>query len=203
MKLLLFYGMAGAGKTSIINLITKKLKSTYHKKPGFILSDEGEVDLKHGNFPLKELPKGCLPCQTPIHLGKMLVDLYTNQGVDIIIIEPSGMTLPNTFDSAFEYAEKEVGEKFTFSPFLNIVDPSNFEFYSENFKILIEDGIRCADYIVFNKIDKASAKELNSSKKIIINCKNNANILYSSCKTRDGLNNIENILDEGILGKRS
>jgi|TARA_B100000959_G_C14868099_1_gene577171 G3E family GTPase len=203
MKLLLFYGMAGAGKTSLINLITEKIISTYHKKPGFILSDEGEVKLKYDNFPLKELPKGCLPCQTPIHLGKMLVDLYTTQGVDIVIIEPSGMTLPNMFDSAFEYAEKEVGEKFTFSPFLNIVDPINFEFYSENFKILIEEGIRCADYIILNKIDKASAKELKSSKEIIINCKNNANILNSSCKTNDGLNNLENILNKSIFGKRS
>ena len=68
MKIALLYGIFGAGKTSMIRYLAEHLEKKYQKKVGLIIYEEGKVKIEDDRFPLKILPKGCLPCsQHPKH----------------------------------------------------------------------------------------------------------------------------------------
>lgn len=201
MKIALLYGIFGAGKTSMIRYLAEHLEKKYQKKVGLIIYEEGEVKIEDERFPLKILPKGCLPCETAVYFGQILVDLYTEEEPDIVMIEPSGTTLPRIILSAITYAGDDAGEKFDFSPTLNVVDPVTLKIFWKTLKGVVENGIRESDYVVINKIDTALEGDIGKAERIIREVEPKARVLHTSSVTCERLKEVSKILVKQVSEK--
>jgi G3E family GTPase len=196
MKVALVYGISGSGKTSIIQHIADRLSNKYKKKVGLIIYDEGEVQIEDGRFPLKILPKGCLPCETATYFGQILSELYINDRPDVMIIEPSGTTLPRTIVPAITYAEKDLGEKFTFCPALNVIDPRTLSIFFKTLRGIVKNGVTDSDYVIINKVDTAPKDSVSQVEVIIKEIQPEVKIIHASSSTDKGMDELSKIVAE-------
>lgn len=195
MRLSLITGLFGSGKTSIINYLVKMIAREYNKKTALIINEEGEVK-PDGNVPLKFLPRGCIPCETATYFAQLLTDLYRKESPDIVIVEPSGTTMPWAILSASEYSQEEAGFKFEYSPVINVLDPTRLRVFSSTMGSIVENGIKSSGCVVINKTDLALKEDIKKAEEIVKKIKPGVPILYTSAKTNAGLDELGRVLVE-------
>lgn len=164
MRLLLFTGFLGSGKTTLILSVARRAA-----KDGWrlcvIVNEIGEVGidgevLRIGDLEVKEITAGCICCQIGVDLVRTLHELEEQFQPDLVIIEASGIATPEgVLDVLKQYPAKTV----TRIEIVTVVDPTRFEALHAVITPLIEAQILGADRVVITREDDATTTELKQT----------------------------------------
>lgn len=165
MKLIIFGGFLGSGKTSLIlslaHFIIEKTRAS--DKPGLVIIEneigETGIDdkvLKTGGFSVKELFSGCICCQLTADLATTLNDIAENINPEWVIIESTGLAYPGKIlDVIIKYG-KAVESIRT----VVVVDTERWDELTTVTPVLIEKQIVDGETVLINKIDLATEDEI-------------------------------------------
>jgi len=164
MRLLLFAGFLGSGKTTLILALAKNA-ALEHLRVCVLVNEVGEVGidgevLRLGDMEVVEITGGCICCQIGVDLVRALRDLEEGFEPDLVVIEASGIATPEgVLDTIRRYPPRTLTSAYT----VTVVDPVRFEALHEVLTPLIEAQIVGADYIVITKADEAAAGEVDAA----------------------------------------
>jgi Ni2+-binding GTPase involved in maturation of urease and hydrogenase len=162
MRLLLFAGFLGSGKTTLILALANQA-ALRDARVCVIVNEVGEVGidgevLRMGDLQVKEITAGCICCQIGVDLIRTLRELEELFLPDLVIIEASGIATPaGVLDALERYPVETVTSVET----VTVVDPVRFEALYEVLTPLIESQIAGADTVVLTKSDLATPEEMD------------------------------------------
>jgi G3E family GTPase len=161
MRLLLFAGFLGSGKTTLILSIAKQAAHA-RARVCVLVNEVGEVGidgevLRLGDMEVMEITGGCICCQIGVDLVRALRDLEQEFRPDLVIVEATGIATPEgVLDSIRRYPPATLETLAT----VTVADPTRFEALQEVLTPLIEGQITGADCIVITKAGEATVEEL-------------------------------------------
>ena len=164
MRLLLFAGFLGSGKTTLILALGRQV-AFRDTRVAVIVNEVGEVGidgdvLRMGDLQVKEITAGCICCQIGVDLVRTLWELEELFRPDLVIIEASGIATPaGVLDALRRYPARTVTSIET----ITVVDPLRFEALYEVLTPLIESQIIGADRVVVMKADQATPEEVEAA----------------------------------------
>ena len=161
MRLLLFAGFLGSGKTTLILALARRA-ALDHLRVCVLVNEVGEVGidgevLRLGDMEVVEITGGCICCQIGVDLVRALRDLEQEFRPDLVIVEASGIATPG--GSARRHPELPAATLETIHT-VTVMDPTRFEALQEVLTPLIEGQITGADCLVVTKADEATPEEL-------------------------------------------
>lgn len=165
MRLLLFAGFLGSGKTTLILALAGQA-ALERSRVCVLVNEVGEVGIdgeviRLGDLQVVEITGGCICCQIGADLVRALRDLEQEFRPDLVIVEASGIATPEgVLDSIRRYPPRTLESLLT----VTVVDPVRFEALYEVLTPLIEGQIAGADRIVITKADEAAAWEVEAAR---------------------------------------
>lgn len=169
-------GYLGSGKTTFIQSF---LNSSIGKEEKILLivNDFGKVNydaLSLGeNVPeIKAITYGCLCCDLKIRFREILVECGTRDDLDRILIEPSGILIPDVITDLFE--DPSVSNNLILEPLIQLIDVNLYFKIKKRWPPFIERQIAMSEKIVLNLIDGLSEMELQEVKNALVNINPNA-----------------------------
>ena len=168
MRLLLFTGFLGSGKTTLILALAKGVAGS-GLRICVIVNEVGEVGidgevLRVGDLEVREITAGCICCQIGVDLVRTLTELDELFRPDLVVVEASGIATPAGVLEALEYyPARSTLEIET----ITVVDPTRFEALYEVLTPLIESQITGADRVVITKCDEATAAEVEETERVV------------------------------------
>ena len=164
MRLLLFTGFLGSGKTTLILAVAREASARL-LRVAVVVNEVGEVGidgsvLRMGDLEVKEITAGCICCQIGVDLVRTLRDLEEGFRPELVIVEASGIATPEgVLNTLRQYPVESVSEILT----ATVVDATRFAALHEVLTPLIEAQVVAADVIVVTKPDQALATELDDA----------------------------------------
>jgi G3E family GTPase len=174
MKLILFTGFLGAGKTTCVLSFSQHLLLRLQKGetghcaqtqvPLVILENEiGDIAydgamLKNSGLEVRNLLSGCICCTLNMDLISELRDIRSKYDPKYIIFEPSGAAFPNKIMESVSQSGIEI-EK---STIITILDVLRFPALMTVMPHLIEEQIACAHTILLSKTDLLEPGRINT-----------------------------------------
>ena len=168
MRLLLFAGVLGSGKTTLI-LAAARQAAGAGRRLCVIVNEIGEVGidgevLRIGDLEVKEITSGCICCQIGVDLVRTLRELEERFRPDVVIVEASGIATPaGVLDVLQHYPVRTV----TGIETITVVDATRFEALYQVLTPLIESQIVGVDRVVITKADEATATELEETRRAV------------------------------------
>ena len=150
MKIDIFSGFLGAGKTT---LIKKLLQEAYAGEKVVLIENEfGEIGIDGGflqeaGVNITEMNSGCICCSLVGDFSKALVQVAQEYQPDRIIIEPSGVGKLSDVIKAVENASLANA---TLNAFCTVVDAKKCKMYMKNFGEFFCDQVECASCIILS-----------------------------------------------------
>jgi G3E family GTPase len=164
MRLLLFAGFLGSGKTTIILTLARRAAAC-GARLCVIVNEVGEVGidgevLRIGDLEVVEISAGCICCQIGSDLVRALRELDEEFHPDLVIVEASGIATPaGALDAIHRYPPPSLAGIET----VTVVDPTRFEALYEVLTPLIESQLTGADRLVITRVDEASEAEVEAA----------------------------------------
>jgi G3E family GTPase len=165
MRLFLFTGFLGSGKTTLILALARRA-ALEHSRVCVLVNEVGEVGidgevLRLGDMEVVEITGGCICCQIGVDLVRALRDLETEFAPDLVMVEATGIATPEgVLDSIRRYPPQTLSAIRT----VTVVDAARFPALFEVLTPLIEAQIRGGDVIVITKADEAAAAEVEAAR---------------------------------------
>ena len=189
MKIIIFGGFLGAGKTSLIlslaAFLVEKEKQNLPSTSLVIIENEiGETGiddkvLKSGGYQVRELFAGCICCTLTVDLIVMLNEIAEKIRPEWVIIECTGLAYPGNISDLL----KKYGNSIESTKIITVVDSERWEELSEVAPVLVEKQVAEADVVLVNKIDLVDGKELQLVHHDIEELNSNAKVLRLSAGT--------------------
>ena len=160
MKIDIFSGFLGAGKTT---LIKKLIKEAYAGEKVVLIENEfGEIGIDGGflqeaGINITEMNSGCICCSLVGDFAKALAQVAAEYAPERIIIEPSGVGKLSDVIKAVSNANLENA---TLNAFCTVVDASKCKMYMKNFGEFFNDQVENASCIILSHTDKTSEEKL-------------------------------------------
>jgi G3E family GTPase len=168
MRLLLFSGFLGSGKTTIILALARRA-TALGLRTCVIVNEVGEVGidgevLRLGELEVKEITAGCICCQIGPDLVLTLRQLDQEFRPRLVIVEASGIATPaGVLDALKYYPTEALGGIET----ITVVDAARFTELYEVVTPLIESQVAGADRVVVTKIDEATAARVEETRQVL------------------------------------
>ena len=149
-KIDIFSGFLGAGKTT---LIKKLIKEAYSGEKVVLIENEfGEIGvdggfLKEAGIEITEMNSGCICCSLVGDFAKALKQVAEQFHPDRILIEPSGVGKLSDVIKAVQRAEVPDG---VLNAFCTVVDAKKCKIYLKNFGEFFLDQVKNASCIVLS-----------------------------------------------------
>ncbi len=161
MRLLLFSGFLGSGKTTLVIKLAK-FAVERGSKVAVLVNEIGEVGIDNQlmrqlEMNVWELLNGCICCTLSADLVSTLHKLDADYSPDLIIIEPSGAADPRSILNALPYYH---GTPLESIQTIAVVDPLRLEMLIEVMTPLIVSQLKHADLILVSKCDQAQPQEI-------------------------------------------
>jgi G3E family GTPase len=157
-------GFLGSGKTTLLQRMV-----TYWQeqglRPAVIMNEIGDVNLEGAlieeTVPMTEMLSGCICCTIRGDLSQEISNLIQKESPDVILIEATGIANPmEILDGVTEAA---LYMKIDLKSVITVVDAIHLLELYENQKgktyRLMQEQIRCASYLILNKIDRVSEED--------------------------------------------
>ncbi|MGF7050491.1 G3E family GTPase [Paenibacillus sp. DS2015] len=165
-------GFLGSGKTTLL----QKMVSHWQEqglRPAVIMNEMGDVNLEgvliEETVPMTEMLSGCICCSIRGDLSLEIANLINRESPDVIIVEATGVANPmEILDGVTEAA---LYIKIDLKSVITVVDAIHLlELYKEQkgqTYRLMQEQIRCASYLILNKIDRVNEAEQLQLRNII------------------------------------
>lgn len=211
-RLVLVGGFLGAGKTTLIVALGKRL-ITKGKKVALITNDQGEflVDTAYAGaegFSTSEVLNGCFCCRFPDFM-KALSSLTNLENLDIIFAEPVG-SCTDLLGTVVAPLRAYYADKFELAPLMIVVDTKRFaEEYSHlNLKkpkkpleYLLSHQLGEAQVFCLSKIDMVDNEKIKRAKEVLQSLNPHAQIVALSSKTGEGLDELHHVIYQRAIPK--
>ena len=184
MQLLVISGFLGTGKTTfIIELAKAALKKRINV--AIVVNEIGEIGvddmyMRKLGLNVREILGGCICCTLAGSLQETLDALAREYGPELVILEPSGVADLETVDRALQIGPENPCCQVTK---VTLVDPLRLEMMMTVMTPLVTSQIRCAQWVVTNKQDAASAEEMAYARHIVRQLNPGARTMTLSAKT--------------------
>lgn len=164
MKLVIFGGFLGSGKTSLILSLAQFLVGTsVQDQPQLVILENeiGEVGidqkvLKAGGFAVRELFAGCICCTLSADLVTTLHELQEQVRPRWVIFEPTGLANPRRIlDTVNQYANGVEAIRV-----ISVVDAERWEELMAFSPDLIQGQVSIGDLVLINKCDLVDSAQL-------------------------------------------
>ena len=159
-KIDIFSGFLGAGKTT---LIKKLIKEAYAGEKIVLIENEfGEIGIDGGfledaGINITEMNSGCICCSLVGDFSKALTKVAKEYSPERIIIEPSGVGKLSDVVKAVSDAKVENAK---INALCAVVDASKCKMYMKNFGEFFNDQVENASCIVLSHTDTTSEEKL-------------------------------------------
>ena len=160
MKIDIFSGFLGAGKTT---LIKKLIKEAYAGEKLVLIENEfGEIGIdggfmKEAGIEITEMNSGCICCSLVGDFSKALRKVYEEYSPDRIIIEPSGVGKLSDVTKAVIRADLPGAE---INACTTVVNAAKCKMYMKNFGEFFSDQVENAGCIVFSHAESLSGEKI-------------------------------------------
>lgn len=185
-KIDVFSGFLGAGKTT---LIKKLIKEAYAGEKLVLIENEfGEIGvdggfMKDAGITVNELNSGCICCSLVGDFAEALKKVADELKPDRILIEPSGVGKLSDVVRAVERAELPDAK---INSLTAVVDANKCKIYMKNFGEFFNDQIESAACIVFSHADVASSEKLATAVKLVREHNSGATVVTTEWDKLDG-----------------
>ncbi len=186
MKIDIFSGFLGAGKTT---LIKKLIKEAYAGEKVVLIENEfGEIGIDGGflqeaGINITEMNSGCICCSLVGDFSKALQEVATQYSPDRIIIEPSGV---GKLSDVIKAVAKAGIEQARLNAFCTVVDAAKCKMYMKNFGEFFNDQVENASCIILSHVDKLPAEKLELAVSLLKEKNKTATIVTASWDGLDG-----------------
>ena len=178
MRLLLFSGFLGSGKTTLVIKLAH-FAVERGKKVAILVNEIGEVGIDNQlmrqlDMNVWELLNGCICCTLSADLVSTLKQLDSDYSLDLTIVEPSGAADPKSILSALPYYK---GTPLESIQTVSVLDPLRLEMLIEVMTPLIVSQIKHADLILISKCDQANSEEIAFARQVAQEHNPNAKVM--------------------------
>jgi G3E family GTPase len=181
MQVNLLFGFLGSGKTTLAKHLLAERGVAM--KTAVIVNEFGEVgvdgDILRGkNIDVVELNSGCLCCTLRGSLMLAIEELRDKAKVERIIVEATGVAQPSELlDTLADFSRDG---RLVIGPLVTVVDIAKFSKLTDMLGDFYSDQIESADVVIANKIDLASAEQLEEAVRQIRDLNPEARILFAT-----------------------
>ena len=185
-KVDIFSGFLGAGKTT---LIKKLIKEAYAGQKIVLIENEfGEIGidggfLKDAEIEIKEMNAGCICCSLTGDFRTALKQVADTYAPDRIIIEPSGVGKLSDVASAVMSTE---GVDFELNGLVTIVDAGKCKIYMKNFGEFFDDQVSFAHTVILSRTQKLTAGKVEEAASLLKAKNDKAAIVTAAWDAIDG-----------------
>lgn len=159
-------GPLGVGKTTAILNFLKQHASA--QRVGVLVNDFGPVGLDSATLGAEapetavlNVPGGCICCTMLAQLPECIRRITSEQDVDRIIIEPSGMATPEHVIDVLRHGEGELGIRV--QPVIVLLDAADFDEETYGRMAYFRSFYEAADILVLNRCDRASRSRIDEA----------------------------------------
>ncbi|MDR2354077.1 MAG: GTP-binding protein [Deltaproteobacteria bacterium] len=189
MRIILFTGFLGSGKTTVLLSLAELLAKNEEPRKVVIIENEiGDVNvdgklISGSSFETRDLTSGCICCTLSGELINALTDIKDNLKPSWILIEATGLAHQTIADT--------ISHASPLSPPMSIVvvDAERWEELYESIPFLLTAQVERADLILINKIDSVDEDELQHIEKDVLEI-NDSTPLIKISASRDNLDNV-------------
>lgn len=189
-------GFLGSVKTTLLVQLGSELGKE-GKKVAIIVNEIGEIGVDGAvidsfGFQSVELTEGCICCTLAGSLQNTLKIISKEYQPDLIIIEPTGIALPNIIKKMVRIAM--VGEDAMYT--IGIVDAFRAEKLFKEAETFCRTQIDGADIVAINKIDLIDNGVRDKVSDLVRNITPKSKIVFISAKQAQGLESLLELLRE-------
>lgn len=191
MKIVLIAGYLGSGKTTLIIALSRQLAGQ-GTKIAILVNDVGAIPvdgavMQEYGLTVKDIGGGCICCQVAGNLMKTLETLAASVRPDLVIIEPTGIAVPDAIRqtvllSARKYP-MEVGHTIVLFDTSRAAKLLTYD----TLKRLVSLQIRDATIIGLSKSDLVTTEELEAATRAVHEINEVAEVIRISTVSEEGL----------------
>ncbi len=200
MKVVQIAGYLGSGKTTLVIALSRKVAEA-GMKVAILVNDIGSVPvdgrvMEEYGMTVKDIGGGCICCQVAGTMMKTLETLARGQNPDVVIIEPTGIAVPESIRQTVMLNANKTGA--VLGPTIVLFDTTRTEklLTYDTLKRLVNTQIRDADIIALSKIDLSSTEEAEHAEKAVSEMNQTAKIIRLSTVTGEGLSALADRIQE-------
>ncbi len=186
MKIDIFSGFLGAGKTT---LIKKLIQEAYKGEKVVLIENEfGEIGvdggfLQEAGVNITEMNSGCICCSLVGDFAKALRQVASEYAPERIIIEPSGVGKLSDVIKAVKDADLSGAQ---LNAFCTVVDAAKCKMYLKNFGEFFGDQVENASCIILSHTANISAEKLETAVKLLKEKNDSATFVTAEWTQLDG-----------------
>ena len=186
MKIDIFSGFLGAGKTT---LIKKLIQEAYAGEKVVLIENEfGEIGIDGGflqdaGVNITEMNSGCISCSLVGDFAKALQQVAAQYAPDRIVIEPSGVGKLSDVIKAVANAKIDGAN---LNAFCTVVDAAKCKMYMKNFGEFFNDQVENAGCIVLSHTGKLSEDKLSAAVALLKEKNGTATLVTADWDSLDG-----------------
>lgn len=186
MRLILFGGFLGSGKTTLIVRLANAL-ALEQGRIAVLVNEVGEIGIddqlmRRLGLDVWELASGCICCTLAAGLLDALKRITTDYAPEIVFVEASGVADPS---KVLEMLPRFRGPEIDDVRTIVVLDPLRLPMLFEVVTPLITTQIQHADTLIISKADIASADEIEATRKIGIELNREATVFALGAKETD------------------
>jgi len=187
-KIILISGFLGAGKTTLMNKMIKKME-----KVAIVINEYGQTSiddkLLETEFSVSEISNGSIFCTCRSDQFVKVLLKAREYAVDTIIVENSGLADPMGMSSIMEIIDKLSPDTFEYAGSICVVDALNFHKIKQILPV-ISNQITGSNLIVVNKSDLVTRDNLEVLK-LELTAQGHEVITTSYCEVDDLLDKLK------------
>jgi G3E family GTPase len=203
MKVVQIAGYLGSGKTTLVVQLGREISGAGFKV-AILVNEVGEVPvdgkvIQEFGLTVKDIGGGCICCQVAGNLLHTLKLLSMGAKPDFIIIEPTGMAVPNAVRDVMKPAAGKLD--LTMGPTIVLLDTGRFEklLSYETLKRLVGVQLKDADVIALSKVDSVSAEQRIKAEAAAREINPAARVLGLSTFTREGVSEVISVMKDMVI----
>ncbi|MCL2146521.1 MAG: hypothetical protein FWH52_01815 [Synergistaceae bacterium] len=164
MKLIIFSGFLGSGKTLLILSLAEKILRNADVSRINIVIIENEIGetgiddkvLNDAGYEVRTMLAGCICCTLSVDLTIALNDILDKYDPEYVIFEPTGIALPDRIVKTVE----EYGKGISDVSIITVVDAKRYDMLTHMTPSLLSGQLKPAEFIFINKCDLVSEDAL-------------------------------------------
>lgn len=203
MKAVQIAGFLGSGKTSALLVVSRKITTEHKKKVALIVNEIGDVPvdarvLELGGLRVKEIAGGCICCELGPNLAQTLAELAEKFGPDIVLIEPTGVAIPDQVKVAIGMGRRDTTERIDVGPVIVIYDALRIDelLSNETVNNFIKRQVFNADLVAINKVDAVDEERIKYCESKVREINPSVPMIRLSAIRGDGMDELTKVILE-------
>lgn len=194
-------GYLGCGKTTLVLKLSRDLAGDGEQKVAMVVNEIGEIPvdgkiIEESGMQVKDIGGGCICCEEGPYFAKTLVTLYREFKPDHVLVEPTGVAVPNQVKSAASMAGRDA--KLSMGPVIVLFDATRPADLLDMDMIgrLVTTQVKDADYIAISKVDLVDDAAIIEATQNVSEYNERAVTFNLSSFTGEGLDRLATIIRE-------